>query len=37
MPPGSTYLPVASIVRSAAMVSDVPIVEIFSPSMKTSP
>ena len=37
MPPGSTYFPVASMVRSAGMVSAVPIVEIRSPSTKTSP
>src|SRR5438034_6619855 len=37
IPPGSTYLPVASIVLSAAMSSDDPIVEIFSSSTSTSP
>ena len=37
MPPGSTYLPVASITRSAGIVSADPMVVIFSPSMKTSP
>src|SRR5438105_3977641 len=37
IPPGSTYLPVASIVLSAATSSDDPIVEIFSSSTSTSP
>jgi hypothetical protein len=36
-PPGSTYLPEASIVRSAWMSSDSPIREIRSSSTKTSP
>src|SRR3954470_4283991 len=37
MPPGNRYFPVASIVRSAGIVSDVPMAEIFSPSTNTSP
>src|SRR2546428_2806100 len=37
IPPGRTYFPVASIVLSAAMSSDKPIVEIFSSSTRTSP
>ena len=34
MPPGITYLPLASITRSAGIVSDVPMVVIFSPSIR---
>ena len=37
MPPGITSLPVASMMRSAGILSDVPIVVIFSPSTKMSP
>ena len=40
MPPGSTYLPVASITLStlaAGMSSAVPMAAIFSPSTSTSP
>ncbi len=37
MPPGKTYLSLASITRSAAMTSDVPIAVIRSPSTKMSP
>ena len=35
--PGSTYLPVASIVRSASTSSDSPISAMRSPSTSTSP
>ena len=37
MPPGSTYLPLASMTLSAGMVSAVPMVVIRSPSTNTSP
>ena len=37
MPPGRTYLPLASMTLSAGMVSAEPIVVIFSPSTRTSP
>ena len=37
MPPGRTNLPLASITLSAGIVSAVPMVVIFSPSMNTSP
>ncbi len=37
MQPGRTYLPAASMTRSAGTSRDSPIREIRSPSMKTSP
>ena len=37
MPPGSTSLPVASMIRSAGIDRDVPIVAMRSPSTSTSP
>src|SRR5438874_3379424 len=37
MPPGSTYLPAASITLSACMSSVVPMTAILSSSMRTSP
>jgi hypothetical protein len=37
IPPGMTYFPEASIVRSASIESDDPINETFSSSIRTSP